>query len=238
MKLAITTAPRAGTEYLSQSLLSLTTVGGYDGEIHLFLSTADDGPYRHLEQSPRFVIHRLTPEQWAEISLWPLDRRHSFSYWRVLNHFAGQGEDLCLCEDDLLYTPRFASKLQTSVRLMREIADDYILALYCCIDYASVPEFRRGPIITSYPAQEFFGLQAMYYPHSVLADYAAYIHEHGVVHWEKSTDRQVADYSATRQNVYLVAHSLAQHIGFQSTGLGRFHDSPTFGRPWPIPEEG
>ena len=233
MDLSITTIHLPGAPYLYQSLLSLFTVARFSGTVHLFVGSEESGYLDCLAASPRLVIHPMEADEWAAIADWSLHRRHSYIYWKVLNHFAQRGEAICIGEDDVLYDPRFEAKLAQSIAELEARTDDYALAYYQATDLAADlahdPDVWHGRLVSGYPGPNFYGLQGMCYSPAALGTVRDVIHERGVIRAEAPTDIVIHDLT----NLYLVHKSLIQHLGHQSTGLGWFHSSPTFGQPWP-----
>ncbi len=233
MRLAIISVPRAEVNFVYQSLLSLFTMAEFPGEVHIFVGMEDDGYLRFLDGSPRVIFHRMGADDWRSIAGWGLHRRHTYNYWKCLDHFARLGEGLCLCEDDVLYDHRFWPKLAETVGEMDDKFREYVLALYSEADYGGNPDLLRGRLVSAYPASHFFGTQGMYFPPTTIGLYADYLRSHGLDREGKPTDLLIGDLCNELQNVYLARSSLVQHIGRISTGLGFFHSSPSFGRPWP-----
>ena len=244
MNLAIITVPRPGTDFPERSLAHLRAADEATEAIHLFASDDDLVYLDTLAAMPRVVVHPLSFDAQQRIANWPLMRKHTCNYWRCLDHFAGLSEGLVLCEDDVLYDPQFFVRLREAITEAELIRRDYILALYSPWDHADSLESRGGRTLSSYRSDSFFGTQGMYYTAESLGEVTDLILRRGVERGEEPTDVLIAQWARGREPILTTTVSLGepiltttvslvQHIGQISTGLGYWHSSPSFGRPWP-----
>lgn len=227
MNAAVITVRRE-PEYIFRSLLSLATSGGFSGPVHLFVGSDDDTYLAALAQNPRYVVHTMTPDEYAKIADTPVHQKFNYNYWRALDYFASRGQGVCICEDDVLYAEGFWRRLEAAVDEVGRDLTEYVLALYATDDFAADASYRRGEHYASYPAHTFFGTQAMYYPPATVREQADNLRRRGVDRFEIPGDLLIRDLCTERQYLFVASASLVQHIGRVSTGLGNFHSSPTF----------
>ena len=190
------------------------------------------GPYGH---HAGIDVYPLSHCDASLIRNWPTHRRFCHNYLRCLTLATGEAKGLCVCEDDVVFRDGFVSKL---IRTVGEMEDEdgiakYILACYVPYRLADDPSLRRGRYYASYFAPTFYGTQCVYYPATVLDDVAECMCRDGVENYKHPGDFIVRDYAHSINALYGTVASLVQHIGRVSTGLGRFHSSPTFADPFP-----
>jgi hypothetical protein len=102
-----------------------------------------------------------------------------------------------------------------------------VLALYYPGDVQRSP---RGVHYQSYVASSFYGTQAMYFAPGV----ATAVSNHLASMPSRTVDMALRNRLVKDQNVYATIRSLAQHIGYTSTGLaGHMHRAADFHLPWP-----
>ena len=232
MDLAITTIRRTDGDFVYQSVLSLIAASNPFERIHLFVGDPDSSHVDFLGDCPRFTIHRLAPGDWRRIEGRSLGQRWAFNYWRCLNHFAERGEGVVLAEDDVWYDPKFGPFCREVVAEAEALGPDYILALYSSRDYADHLDRHRGCLLSVAVPDTFFGTQAMFYPAQSIAEITELMRSEAL-DGDTPCDVLIAHWARRRENLLVSTISLVQHLGWQSTGLGYWHDSPSFGRPWP-----
>ena len=166
-------------------------------------------------------------------STYPIHQRASYNYWRALKSVSPGTRGLIVCEDDVILREGWLGKLMQSLQDLRQHSiHEFILALYSAYDHEE-PHLRRGEFYSSYFARSFFGTQSMFFPAAQLSALREVIWRDSVETNRSPYDLTIAEYATVRQNLYTTRHSLAQHVGYQSTGLGSMHTSPSFERPWP-----
>ena len=111
---------------------------------------------------------------------------------------------------------------------------EFILTAYTTRDHEE-PQSRRGRCYSSYVARCFYATQAMLYPACEVEAIRSLLWKDGVERWVAPYDLLIQRRAMERQHLYTTRHSLVQHIGMKSTGLGKGHTSPSFGRSWPEP---
>lgn len=177
-------------------------------------------------------------EENARVRVFKVHRRACHNYWRALGLAQPGARAVLVCEDDLVFRDGWLGMLIECLDEMQERGmTEFLLAAYSAQDHEG-RAFRRGRCYSSYVAGGFFGTQAMLYPASELAPLRELIWRHGVEKFEAPYDLLIQRRAKTRQHLYATRHSLVQHAGAQSTGLGTGrHRSPSFERPWPPPDE-
>jgi hypothetical protein len=219
---------------LASLLASDPLVRGLPG-VDLVVGSPDDG-YLDCYRHHRWVrVHPLDPAEWARVRDWPTGRKFCHNYHRCLTTPLAGARGLCVCEDDVVVRDGFVSKLLAVVEEMERGhgLSEYLLACYVPYRLADQPDLRRGRLFASYHPPTFFGTQCMYYPRPVLGALQARVLRDGVERHTQPGDWVVRDYGAEINGIYGTVASLAQHVGRQTTGLGKFHTAPTFDQPFP-----
>lgn len=156
-----------------------------------------------------------------------LHRRASFNYRRALDLSDG-ARGLIVCEDDLEFRAGWLDHLIEALEEMGAKADSSILALYSMGNHSQ----PGGRFYLKFDGP-FFGTQAMFFPAGVLSDLRDDIKARSVA-GEMPYDLAIGQYVAPRQNLYATVRSLAQHVGYKTTGLAGFmHTSQSYSLPWP-----
>jgi hypothetical protein len=230
------TAPRQ-PEYVHQTLASLFASDPLVQQIPQIDVMLDSADASHLRPDPHLEnlkIHKLTRAEAETTSGWGPHRRFCYNYHRCLTLDIGHARGLLICEDDVIFREGFLAKLLAAIDEMEGCQlRKYLLACYSAYRLNDVPAFRRGRYFCSYYAPSFYGTQCMYYPKPVLGELADRLYQEGVVAHQAPGDMIVKSYGMELNAIYATVCSLAQHVGTVSTGLGNFHESPSFGDPFP-----
>ncbi len=200
-------------------------------DVHLWIGSDDAS---HTQRFESYVhIHPMKTQQWHSIRDWSVHRRFCVNYQRALSTLQmTPAQGLCVCEDDIVVRAGFAEQLKLTIDEIESSAGmtDYALAAYAAYDFESDRSLYRGRYYCSYPADKFFGTQCVYFPSSIVFDVQLRMQRDGVELSRAPGDLVLREYFIEQQNLYACTRSLAQHKGRTSTGLGDFHESPTFER--------
>ena len=127
------------------------------------------------------------------------------NYERALRHGSG---GVVILEDDVNLCPDWSSRLDSAIK---EIPSErYILALYSPVDLSD-ERLRRGDNHRSYPAADFYGTQAMYYPECVRLEIADFLHERRRSGY--AADIIIKQWAVANQCLYALSGSVAEHAG-------------------------
>ncbi len=211
--------------YLYATMTSLLASDWHGGPVHVCVGGPDHA-YAKPHAGRRVTIHPLTAADWAAMKDTSIHTRFNANYRRCLQHANDEG--LIVLEDDVLMRPDWYRCLLLALDEMQAAGRrDYVLALYYPGDVQRSP---RGVHYQSYVASSFYGTQALYFAPGV----AATVVDHLAATPSRTVDMALRNQLVKDQNVYATIRSLAQHIGYTSTGLaGHMHRAADFHVPWP-----
>jgi hypothetical protein len=191
------------------------------------------GGHQRIRWVPR------TGEESERVARFHVHWRACHNYWRALKLAPVEVRGVIVCEDDVIFRDGWLEMLLECLREMQAVGlQEFMLTAYSARDHEE-PWLRRGRCYSSYVAHGFYGTQAMFYPTTELAPLAELLWVHGVEVSEAPYDLLIQRRAIARQHLYATRHSLVQHIGAKSTGLGDGkHRSPSFERPWPVGQTG
>lgn len=186
------------------------------------------GAHRRIRWVPR------AEEENQRVHGFHVHRRACHNYWRALQVPRSGARGVIVCEDDVVFRDGWLQMLVECLNEMQTAGlHDYLLTAYSARDHEE-RWLRRGRCYSSYVASGFYGTQAMFYPTTEIASLVSLLWKHGVEEAEAPYDLLVQRHAVLHQHLYTTRHSLVQHVGAQSTGLGDGrHRSPSFERPWP-----
>jgi Methyltransferase domain len=224
----ITTAPRP-IDYLQATLTDVlpgTSIVALPHQVRVCVSgdAAQTEPLAARYRSLHGVaFESALPEVWQRVQDAGPHRRCSANTWQALSQ-APAGHDVLLLQDDVQLSDAWPLHLRYRLRLAVErYGNRFVLALYAAYPFS-------GTHLASYPAEAFYGNQALYFPYAVAQEYAARLLDH-VHNWRLADDMVLKAYVSDIALPLLAAlPNLAQHVGDASTGLGKFHESPTYKR--------
>ena len=207
-------------------------------EIAVAVDAPDLGCIHPLAGNRRVRWVARTDEESARANSYHLHRRACHSYWRALGLASPGVRAVLVCEDDVIFRDGWLGMLLECLDEMQSDGlGDFLLSAYSAGDHEA-SGLRRGRCYSSYVADTFFGTQAMLYPAGQLDAVHTLIWRHGVLVAEAPYDLLIKRIAIERQHLYTTRHSLVQHVGAKSTGLGDGrHRSPSFERAWPGPTE-
>lgn len=164
----------------------------------------------------------------------PVHQRASYNYWRALQCMASGSQGIIVCEDDIVFRDGW---LRMLLEALNEMCEDGITApivsLYSPHDHEN-DSLRRGRFYSSYFASSFYGTQSMFFSADQLSAISRVVLSESARTFRLPYDLAISGYCTEQQNLYTTRHSLVQHIGRVSTGLGDGrHTSPSFDRIWP-----
>ncbi len=212
MIINILTVKRVGQNYLDATVRSLVASDWCELPVNLILGGNDE---RHVrDYKDRFSVVKWDKE------VGPVRVSFSRNYIRALRHQAG--EDVVICEDDIDFSKHWLARLLLAVR---EIPlAKYVLSLYTANDL-SHESWRRGKHHRAYAARYFWGTQAVYYPGCVRLEIAKYIEDNIE---RKPGDLLIGEWCAKHECLFMTQGSLVQHMGVETSGLGKFHSAWNF----------
>lgn len=238
LSLAFLTCPREPAYFaatLASLLLSDPLVARL-ADIAVAVDAPDLGCMGALAGHGRVRWVARTEEENARIAPYLLHRRACHNYWRAIGLAEAAPRAAIVCEDDLVFRDGWLGMLLECLDEMQaDGLEDFLLAAYSPGDHEA-PPLRRGRCYSSYVAHSYYGGQAMIFSRGEIAPVRELVWRHGVVEPEEPYDLLVKRRAIDRQHLYTTRHSLVQHLGVQSTGLGWGHTSPSFGREWPRAE--
>ena len=211
--------------YATMTSLLASDWQGSDGQIHLCVGGPDHA-YAQLHAAQRISVHPLTADEWETMREASVHTRFNANYRRCLRHAGDDG--LIVLEDDILVRPDWLRCLRLALDEMKAHGHrGFVLSLYYPADIARV---HRGVFHQSYFAPSFYGTQALYFAPGLAAD----VIDHLAATPKRTVDIALRNWFIQQQNVYATIRSLAQHIGYTTTGLaGHMHRAPDFHLPWP-----
>jgi hypothetical protein len=216
-----------------ESLLASDYGVELDCQIHLFVGCPDPSYLARYGDEPRITVHplpiSLCQEMWNE----RIHPRFNRNYLRCLRHITGISpavQGVIVFEDDAVLRPDWFGRLRESIaELETWIPDPYVLAFYYAGNVRLSP---RGQAFCSYIAETCYGTQAMYYPLPSALGFADFLAQH--IHKIGAADIILRHWCVQHQNLYATIRCLAQHIGFETTGLaGHMHQAMNYHEPWP-----
>lgn len=230
------TCPREPS-YLAQTLASFALADARSAQFHAVAVSVDA---EGLECGGELVgLERLrwrarTVEESKAVAEYHVHRRACANYARALDLGAAAGaRGVLVCEDDVVFRDGWVGMLLDSLNEMQGAGlGEFILSLYSAGEHEG--SLRRGRFYSSYPADCFFGTQAVFFSAGELAPVRGIVWDCGVVSPEAPYDLLIRRRTVAMQHLYTTRCSLVQHIGGVSTGLScALHRSPTFERAWP-----
>jgi hypothetical protein len=206
--------------YIHETLASV----GEAQSARLFAGSTDvEYLHRYLGNS-LINVHTPTTEQFAPWANESVHHRASWNFWRALDHGSSQ-QRLLLCEDDVVFAQGWQAFLSRAIQEIEETDRDYLLTLYSPGPVSTLP----GRLTTAINPNQFFGHQGILYGGKSTAKFCTYLFAHGVDHWERPQDLNLAQFALEMEiPMYATVPSLIQHIGRKTTGQGSFHQAPSF----------
>jgi hypothetical protein len=218
--------------YIHQTLASLFMSDPlvHKTRIHVMVDAPDAAYLENYAHHPNLTVQPLTPTEVEQTEAYWVHRRHAHNYHRCLAMSCEGHSGLCICEDDLVFRHGFLTKLVATIAQLEveHPLEKYVLAAYAPYDFGLDRAAGRIQSFCGYPAAGFYGNQCLYYPRTVLDDLAPLFYEQAVRRAVAPSDMVVKEYCRQSAVLYACTRSLAQHVGRVTTGLGNFHDSPTF----------
>lgn len=235
--IAILTVGRT-ENYIDATMASLFASDAATDAMRVVLFADTDEP-RYLEKyraDPRVEIVALPPDRAAAICDFDKHTRFNNNYLRCLESAGTSG--VLIFEDDVEFRPDWWLRFRAVQREMEEVGHkSFGLALYAPEGTPSCdlfdPSLRRGKNYCSYVACCFYGTQGMYFTQDVARSAAEFIRQEGFHYGHLPGDILLNRLFDRQQNLYACARSLVQHVGRNTTGIGTFHQSATFGLAWP-----
>ena len=127
--------------------------------------------------------------------------------------------DGIIIEDDVVFSKDFHSHL--SQVLAAVPTERYAIALYSCYDWTDKPDYEG--VLVDYPIDDFYAVQGMVYDIETARELGQYISENIGKEPHDLAIKTFVTTINTSIKLYATKHSLIQHIGNVSTGLGHRH---------------
>ena len=235
------TVPRpGGNEYVFQ------TLADYEAKckrlrwpVYLAVGVPDTAWLQALGGKPWLGWFPLPPALWAKCRAGAPTLRLMYNFYRVLALPLKPGAPgRLMLEDDIVFAPECCELLSAAIAEVPPSITKYALALYCTQNMLGKPNRRITTHLYEYPPGSYYGAQGLYISRALLPELTAYVKRNGVELRNAPNDIQVnhmiKQAQARRQNIRLFAvqPNIVQHVGKVTTGVGRWHQSPTFGKPW------
>lgn len=208
--------------------------GEHQREIAVAVDAPDLACVAPLEHHRRVRWVARTAEESARVAGFHVHRRACHNYWRALGLAPAETRGVVVCEDDVIFRDGWLGMLLDCLNEMQGVVrNDFLLSAYSAGDHEHGP-LRRGRFYSSYVECSFYGTQAMFYLPGEARAVRALLWTHGVEAPQAPYDLLIQRWAVAQQHLYTTRHSLVQHAGAQSTGLGDGrHRSPSFLRLWP-----
>lgn len=172
------------------------------------------------------TILEMGPHTWSWIKDTDVRNRATWNYYRCLTQCNVGLRGSLILEDDIKFARGWRQRLDmTLAALEARFGAEFVLTVYDGYGWHPKESF----LYASYPLQPFAGTQGVYYPARVREGYAKYLKRHGVISNKNHYDYLLRDY-LTQEEIPLFATvpSLVQHLGKNTTGVGLWHESPSF----------
>jgi hypothetical protein len=196
--------------------------------VRVIVGQTDCSYLNRYRSNPQIEIIGGSTAEWAEFKNCRVHQRASWNYWRALTLGlqTPDADGLLVFEDDVLPAIKWKRRLCEVIGSIEKAHGiRYVLALYTTLTVGHLPESKY----IRYPVNLFFGTQGMYYPESVLEEFAGYLEEKGVRLCCAPYDLILQEYLSNLQiPLFATIPCLVQHVGEISTGLGDFHQARHF----------
>jgi hypothetical protein len=191
-----------------------------DMPIRLIVGSPDYSYLARYRGNPRIEIIGADVNEWEQIKNYQTAHRTAWNYWRCFVYGAQPHAErgLLILEDDVIPAQGWEKRLRKTLdQIESQFGDQFILSLYTA--YTELPTPVHNQYYTRYPADRFFGNQAMYYPESVRVTYAEYLKKEGVEAYRTNPDLLLSLYlKQTGIPLFCTTPCLFQHIGAKGTG--------------------
>jgi mannosyltransferase OCH1-like enzyme len=219
-----------GHAYVHDTLRSLRREWP-DGHVSLLAGSPKD-EYLSPYLTSKYSILPPSADEWKEISLWSVNRKTMWNYWRCLAKEtpADRIQGRLILEDDVRFAKGWRDRfLHCADRMHREHDGIFVLTLYW--PHPGIPAATKaGPLGHRCNSKAFWGTQGVYFPEAVRRDFAEYLKLYGVDDNLMPHDVMIGHFCA-EQGIPILATvpSLVQHTGKSTTGLSPgFHTAPSF----------
>ena len=217
---AVTTVARTG-DYIHQLITSLPK----DLRLHLVVGAPESEYLEPYRSDRRIEIMEAPPPEWEHFRESGIQQRAAWNYWRTLVVESHQPDrkGLVILEDDVIAANNWERRLYRTIeQIERCQPGPYILALYAPGE-VGLGEPEQSKCFVSYPADSFFGLQAMYYPEAIRQGFATYLKQNALETFRIQHDFLLGEYARKEKiPIFAAIPCLFQHIGEVSTGLAQF----------------
>jgi hypothetical protein len=132
--------------------------------------------------------------------------------------------DGIIIEDDVIFSDHFDLHLKQVLAAIP--TQRYAVALYSCYDW--VRTFDFGGVLVNYPVDLFYAFQGMLYDIETAREFGQYVFENIGKEPHDMALKTFIKTVNTSIGLYATKHSLIQHIGDVSTGLGPKHQCYNF----------
>lgn len=194
-----------------------------DLPLRLVVGTHSYDYLRRYRRSHRIEIIGVDTNEWERFKDCRIPYRASWNYWRcfVYGVRPENRKGLAILEDDVLPAKGWQKRFCNTIdQIESQFGEEYVLALYTT-DAKQAKPASNGQYYAKYPAGNFWGTQAMYYPEPVRAAFAEYLKREGVDSFKKPYDWLLSEYlRLTGTPLFATTPCLFQHIGkVTATGL-------------------
>lgn len=220
---AISTVDRS-TQYIHQTLEYL----GKGFRANLVVGSPESS-YLDRYRGHHGIIETPVSE-WDKIKDADVGQRAAWNYLRCLTMVSSEdSKGILILEDDVKPMNNWQDRFSRTLKEAEEkLGDGFILSLYCP---HSLPMHiaLAGGHCAGYPAQAFYGTQAMYFPNTVRILVSEAIKTYSVDSFKMPYDISIK-VLAHALKIPMVASipSIFQHVGYSTSGLGNFHSAPNF----------
>jgi hypothetical protein len=226
---AVLTVPRK-TDYVHETIKSLETGGLFrDPEnlpLHLVVACPDDHHLKPYFDDPRFMIHRLTPEETAVWTGLGIKARCAYGHHLAMKKMLGfPWDELLLLEDDARAAAGWMEHLEKIMPRLRQ-TERWILSLYYFIDDSIKKDFEAGRRIKRVDWEHFWGLQGVLYQRETVLGFCPLVLDVCVKGGLTPDDNKNGVGRFARDAgipVFTTVPSLVEHIGRDSTGVTPYY---------------
>ncbi len=222
--IAVSTISREKKQYVFEMLASLHLASEEQHQIDLVVGNPNHAYLNNLAQNKHANIITCTEAEWAMVKNKNTPDKFNLNFYRCLSENANKGDlGRLYLEDDIVFKDGWDSSLERLISRLKEQSSEFALSLYSAYDLSKaegeVIQFDRG----------FYGTQAVFFTSGIIEDFADKVMQEGVLNYRHMADLLLQEYCNEKGiPLYVVKHSLVQHIGEESSIVNNFHKSHSF----------
>jgi hypothetical protein len=222
--IVVSTISREKKQYVFEMLASLHLASEEQHQIDLVVGNPNHTYLNNLAQNKHVNIITCTESEWAMVKNKNTPDKFNLNFYRCLTENANKGAlGRLYLEDDIVFKDGWDSSLERIIERLKQQSSEFVLSLYSAYDLSKaegeVIQFDRG----------FYGTQAVFFTSGVIEGFADKVMAEGVLNYRHMADLLLQEYCNEKGiPLYVVKHSLVQHIGEESSIVNNFHKSHSF----------